>query len=352
MASTSQTPSLGLLGLPAEIRNEIYRHLLLAQRTKRHFGPGFASYSLHPNILRTSRQIYNEAIAIFQENQFIRLTTPWTFFKQDVMSQGKLPLIAEKKASLCELWHMKVVLDFTGCDSVEGISYDFIMCIEDLPHLCRLLFYTSCQWMDFNSKLHITLIVQDPSSDTTSSALPQALQEDLVMPFAILKGLGSLAVKGLNSKSVQKKVKKAMKKPNPSAGDYLEAAARLKDEGNTAFKAGQYQLSIKIYFQAYEAMHFIVDGKRFAIMLDGYFKTRPVVGGRFNGQRGDLIRHLLGSQLCWNITQAYLKLEEYCEAYMWAERAISDFEHADVQQMIADGTFSFRARTFPYLCHV
>lgn len=147
-----------------------------------------------------------------------------------------------------------------------------------------------------------------------------------------------MSITGSVTNPIKKRLKKAMKQPNPTAGDYLEAAARLKDEGNIAFKAGQYRLSINLYFQAYEAMHFIVDGKRFAIMLDGYFVKAPLDGGRFSGQRGDLIRHHLGSQLSWNIIQAYLKLEEYQEAYMWAERAISDIEHGNVQQIIADRT--------------
>lgn len=337
MPSGPQPSRLSFLGLPAELRNEVYCHLLLARRTKRHFGLGFASYNLYTNILCTNRQIHDEALAIFRENRFIYIRTPWTHLKNDVITQGKFPLIAEKKANMCKLWHMRMVLDVKG-QSVRGISYDYITCLEDLPALCKLLFYTSCQWGDFSSILHIALHVQDPSSNDQSSALPQALQEDFVMPFAILKGLGSMSITGSVTNPIKKRLKKAMKQPNPTAGDYLEAAARLKDEGNIAFKAGQYRLSINLYFQAYEAMHFIVDGKRFAIMLDGYFVKAPLDGGRFSGQRGDLIRHHLGSQLSWNIIQAYLKLEEYQEAYMWAERAISDIEHGNVQQIIADRT--------------
>jgi tetratricopeptide (TPR) repeat protein len=337
MPSEPQPARVSFLGLPAELRNEVYRHLLLARRTKRHFGLGFASYNLHVTILRTNQQIHNEALKVFHENRFIRIITPWTSFKKDVLIQGKFPLIAEEKASFCELWHMKMVLDFRG-DVDEDVFHNYITCLEDLPSLCKLLFYASCQFRDFSSLLHITLHIKDPNSDDDESSNPQALQEALVMPFAILKGLGAFAVRGLDSESVQKKVKKEMKKPNPTAGDYLETAAKLKDKGNAAFKEGQYRLSIRRYIKAYEAMHFIVDGKRFAIMLDGYFVITPLVGGRFDGQRGDLIRHQLGSQLSWNIIQAYLKLEEYQEAYMWAERAISDIEHADVQQVIADGT--------------
>jgi len=103
---------LSFLNLPAELRKEMNRHLLVGRRTKRYFGLGLASYNLHVAILRTTRQIYNEALKIFQANKFIRINTPWTTFKKDVITQGKFLMIAEKKANSCELWHMKVVLGF------------------------------------------------------------------------------------------------------------------------------------------------------------------------------------------------------------------------------------------------
>jgi len=157
--------------------------------------------------------------------------------------------------------------------------------------------------------LYITLYIRDPNIDDQPSPLQRPPQEALIIPFAILKGLAGLNVKCLDSKPAQKTLKKATKKPNSTAGDYLESAASLKDEGNAAFKEGKFRSSIKHYLQTYEAMHFIVDGKRFAIMLDGYFVTALLVCGRFDGRREDLIRHKLGSQLSWNLIQAYLKLE-------------------------------------------
>ena len=135
------------------------------------------------------------------------------------------------------------------------------------------------------------------------------------MPFAILKGLDGLTIKGARNKSVETELRKAMSVPNPTAVGYLESAAELKDAGNAAFKAGDYACSIETYIRAYEAMHFIIQGKRFAIMLNGYFATSPLVGGRFDGRCGDLVRHHLGPQLSWNILQAHLKMEDWEQAY-------------------------------------
>lgn len=253
--------------------------------------------------------------------------------------QGKFPVIAEGKrdSSLFMGFHMLVILDFMG-DANTSIYHNYLTCLDDLPHLCKLLFYASCEGPNFSSLLHVTLAITDPSKPSKKNVVPKGLQEALMMPWAILKGLDGLTIKGARNKDVEKKLRGAMKIPNPTAAEYLEEAAKLKDAGNVAFKAGDYALSIKTYIQAYEAMHFIVDGKRFAIMLDGYFASNPLTRGRFNGQRGDLIRHHLGTQLNSNILQAYLKLEDWTQAYFWGERAISDVEYANVQQSILDGT--------------
>ena len=204
--------------------------------------------------------------------------------------------------------------------------------------LCRLLFYNDCQSANFLSLLNVTLLLRDPTDKRRNSPLPEALQRSLIMPFSILKDLHDLKVEGLYSKAVEKDLRIAPRKPNPSAAEYLERAAVLKDEGNAAFKEKAYEASIEAFIKAYEAMQVIVEGKRFAIMLDGWFATTPLVGGRFDGKRGDLTRNRLGCQLSWNLIQAYLKINNFEQAYMWAERAISEIEYSNNQQQIWDGT--------------
>ncbi|MCJ1454687.1 hypothetical protein MMC28_005040 [Mycoblastus sanguinarius] len=338
MSSVVPPTKLSIFGLPVELRNEIYRNLLSTRRTKVNLGLGRACYSLQVAILRVNHQIYDESNKIFQENRFICISTPWSAFKADVLTQGKFPLIAEdEKALFFKNWHLIILLDWMG-DPHTGVFYNFLTCLEDLPLLCKLLFYTGCQSDNFNSLMHITLELKDPHAESEATALPKALQESLLMPFAILKGLDGVTIKGSKLKSVEKKLRKALQIPNPTAAGYLEEAAKLKDAGNAAFRAGDYAQSIRLYVNAYEAMHFVIDGKRFAIMLDCYFASNLLNEGRFARQRGDLIRHQLGSRLSWNIIQAYIKLEDWDQAYYWGERAISDIEYANVQQSILDGT--------------
>ena len=102
--------------------------------------------------------------------------------------------------------------------------------------------------------------------------LKNAFQESLLLPFAILKKLkkletGKNGIKPINT--VEKQLRRELKRPNPSAKQYLEKAAKLKDEGNEAYKAGEYARSIQLYFDAYAAMHINVIGRRFQVVLDG-----------------------------------------------------------------------------------
>ena len=316
-SSTLPPPKANLFTLPLEIRNEIYRHLLSTRLTRVDLGLGHARYDIQPAILATKRQIHDEGTAILSENKFISIITSWTSFKQDLLVQGKFPTIAERQSDdnvLLPVPHMFTALNSSAVDYDPKVCYEYLTCLDDLPYLCRLLFYTSCQIVDFNRSLHLTLAIQHPPG-RSDEAVSKKLQEDLMMPFAVLKGLGSLTVTGAKNNAVEKELRKAMKTPNPTAGEYLESAAKLKDAGDVAFKAGDYTGSIKIYIQAYEAMIFIVEGKRFAVMLDYYFASKILIEGRFSGQRGDLVRHHLGSQLSWNILQAYVKMEDWEQAY-------------------------------------
>ena len=111
---------------------------------------------------------------------------------------------------------------------------------------------------------------------------------------------------------------------------------KLKLEGNGAFKNGDYVPSIKEYHEAYAAIHTVVEGRRYAILLDGYFASPPLTG-KLAGQRRDLLRHQLGSQLNWKKMQAYLGLKDWQIDYFWGASAISDFEYAKVHQSILDG---------------
>ena len=125
------------------------------------------------------------------------------------------------------------------------------------------------------------------------------------MPLAILNGLDVLIITGARDEAVEG-TKNA--ESNGKSQSHRSSLSRVSGEA-LAFQAGDYEGSVSLYIRAYEAMHFIVECARFEMMLDRYFTNKPMIGGRFHGQRGDFIRHHLGSHLSWNILQAHLKLE-------------------------------------------
>src|SRR6267378_3922920 len=61
-----------LMKLPLEIRNRVYRELLLSENSLRMVDLESADINgLHPVILRTCRQVYNEATKVlYEENEF------------------------------------------------------------------------------------------------------------------------------------------------------------------------------------------------------------------------------------------------------------------------------------------
>jgi len=331
------TPSkIGFLDLPVELRNEIYRNLLTTKRTKRYYGLSYSSYHMEFSILRTNRQIYHEAQRIFRENKFIRISTPWPAFQTSIITEAKFPLIARcGNAMGFQRCYLQVILDYVADSNTKPV-HDYYSCLDDLPTFCENLFFFNCMNAGFTRALGIGLHLRDPYKK--SRTLPKVLQEQFLMPFAVLKDLDRLVVGGHDTKEVENQLRDAMKIPNPTVCDYLERAAKLKDSGNEEFKAGKFAQSISLYYEAYEAMQVKVDkGTRFAVFMDGYFTLTELRNGRYAGKRGDLVRHQLGSHLNFNLIQAYLKLEDWNNALKWGERAIDDIERNNAHQFISDG---------------
>ncbi|KAK3081365.1 hypothetical protein LTS18_007441, partial [Coniosporium uncinatum] len=87
---------LRFLDFPAEIREEVYRHLLTSDSVR---GPhptidGGIACRFDLSILRTSRQIHAEARKVFlSANTFVKIETPWTEAQHHVEQEGLVPLI-------------------------------------------------------------------------------------------------------------------------------------------------------------------------------------------------------------------------------------------------------------------
>lgn len=294
-------------------------------------------YELDVALLSVNRQVNDEAQAVLDQNQFVHIKA-WLDFNDDILAPVRFPLTAKDAAAKpFRRPHLAVSLEYFGNANKKMIRgcHTWVSCAEDIPQLCRLLHFFDCETPSFCQCLRLSLTVLDQCEGRVKIS-SQAMQEALLMPFAILKNLASFHLRGSKLESVEDKLRKTMKVPNPTPTDLLEGAMNIKLDGNAAFKNGDYALSIRKYHAAYAEMHTIVSGPTYAKLLDRWFANTPLTG-KLAGQRGDLLRHQLGLQLNWNILQAYLSLKDWGMAYYWGDRAISDIELANVHQRIFDG---------------
>ncbi|KAI9879609.1 MAG: hypothetical protein M1830_007969 [Pleopsidium flavum] len=334
--SSSVSNKFRFLDLPAELRNEVYRNLLSTKYNKRFDEVTCAFfYDLQLSILRTNRQIHTEALEVFHDNQFVRITCSWLAF-EDLLAEAKFPLIGAKYGKARNFTehpfkqhHMAVILDYME-DKYEELFITAITCQEDVGEFCKMLYYFDCSSPGFNQHLFITLAVQDPHQPR---ALSPEMQRSLLTPFGMLKDLEGAQFSGYITPSVALEVQEAMAIPAPTPEQSLEHATVLKDAGNAALQAGNYPLSISKYHQAYEAMHITVDGRRMIIRLEGFSTT--LQGGMYDGQRLDHVRHVLCARLNANIVLAYLKMADYHNAYFWGCRGVQGLKNQNGSSVLS-----------------
>ena len=118
----TDAPKPGLLTIPGELRNSIYRMLLTNQYVDQ--SKPFIRAPLHPAILRTNRQIYREAASIFQEEN------SW--------------IIAEVPASLFPVM-LKSIPGVFGTDS-DSIKYPVMRINLALPYPTRAVTFIIGDW--------------------------------------------------------------------------------------------------------------------------------------------------------------------------------------------------------------
>ena len=324
MASTTPSPTFRLLDLPGELRNRVYSELLSSQCVKQHLGHGFTRYNFCIALLQANRQIYFEARRIFRHNVFVRVTTPWREAEEHVATEGRVPMLAKgAKADNFTAWHLTAVLGSPHYVYPFGNpSCSWIMCREDLDTFCKLWFRSNLGNPGLNQHITLDLTIQDPyQADSHPS---KALQQSLMMPFGIVKGLDGLVVRGYKRDSVEKDLRAAMAIPDPTPSECIENAAKHKDMGNVELHASNYKFAISQYQEAFDSLYLDPDmhGERVAAQMSNFFNEK-LEAGTYKGQNADDVRNTLSIQLTANTVLAYLKLQDWSMAYLWGSRAIN-----------------------------
>ena len=318
------------LEYPPEIRIQIYSEILSTtnSRVESNDPEEPARYEYQLAILSTCRQIYREAKKVFQDNVFVKITTPWPEAIDHIRSEGKVPSVATgDKAQSFQDFHLWVFIDTpAGPHATNRGESSMLISLEDLESFNKFWHYSNLNFYGLNRHLRLKLTVRDPH--VPDRKIPKALQTRLLMPFGMIKGLDSFTVEGSKLlPSVDEALKKERAIPDTTPEECLEKGFALKEAGNALLKLGIYSQALQKYFDSFEAIHINVSGRVRTVHCDGFY-IRDLSSGTYKGQRGDFARGVLRVQLVANIVLAFLKLEDFVEAHFWGKRSILLFRHS------------------------
>ena len=317
--------SFPFLRLPAEIREHIYRETLYAKNVKIPPPPRSEEppqYNFDLSILRANRLIHREAKKIFEDNIFIKISTPWVQSIEHINNEGKVPLVSRgTKALPFKKHHLHVYIDTPDPHyrddvySEDANTVSMITTLDDLASFTAFWRYADLNHQQsLNPHLRLRLRLRDPH--VPSRKLPRLLQEQLLLPFEHVKGLGVFAIDGeMLLPSIQSRLAELRKLHEPTAAECIQRGVALKEEGNRALEAGNPLEALSLYNQSFAAIHIIVKGRLRTVHADGFFCTDMP-------SETHTARLLLRFKLVANIVLAYLKMKNWTEAHFWGKRTI------------------------------
>ncbi len=288
------------LDLPAEIREQIYGDVLSTANSKvdpiNFDEPGSYKYQL--NILCVNHQTYREAKKIFQDNVFVKITTPWPEAIEHIRSEGKVPSVTtgDRAASFRD-FHLWVFIDTPATPHPHHhAGFSMLICLEDLEAFTKMWHFSNLNHLGLNQHLRLKLTIQDPH--VPDRKIPKALQSRLLLPFGMIKDLHDFKVQGAKLlPSIEEALKKEREIPDPSPEQCLEKGFALKDAGNELLKAGSYRNALEKYIESFTAIHITISGRARIIHADGFY-IRELTSGAHKNMRGDYARMILRGTYC------------------------------------------------------
>ncbi|TKA77966.1 hypothetical protein B0A55_05806 [Friedmanniomyces simplex] len=318
-----------LLTLPPEIREHIYSLILHPDASRRYHENEYTSYDYRPALVlfRINRLIYIEARKVFRElNIFVSIETPWPEARHHVAREGHVPMIAAgAQAAKFNGHYLSVMIDAPEVPLDESQKQAFLVLLSDLDKFTTMWYYSNLSHPGLNEQLRLVLKLHDPyTPEYEEKRVLKSLQRKLILPFGVLRGLRSQTLTGDPKPypSIETELKELQAKPDASPEHCLREATRLKTEGNAELKQDNFHAALKLYDQAFTAIHIVNKGHIRHIHADRFF-TRELREPPYTGKNGQSERLILRVQLVANTCLAFNSLEDYGNARFWGLRTIT-----------------------------
>ena len=326
--------AFAFFNFPPEIREQVYKILLHSVNCRDNAadddeGP---HYHFDLSVLRVSRLMHHEATKVFQDNVFVKITTPWLEAISHVNSEGKVAIVARgDRASDFKGYHLRVYIntpDLAPWSAHPHESYSMITCIQELDAFTRIWHFSNLNNMrQLNPHLTLRLDLKNPHPPNEN--LPKALQRRLILPFGEVKDLHATEFdfhgKPFFGYPVDEEVKNTVIKiqriPAPTPEECIENALAHKKAGNEKMGAKAYSAALQEYFQAFAAIHIYISGRERQIHCDAYY-GQELSSGEYQHKYGHYVRMMLRVQLVANTVLAYVKMQNWEEAYFWGKRSV------------------------------
>ncbi|KAF2214002.1 hypothetical protein CERZMDRAFT_38720 [Cercospora zeae-maydis SCOH1-5] len=335
MACTEAFPRTHFLSLPPEVREEIYRLLLHPAANRTVHEDEYITYNYAPalQLFLTNRLIYIEARKVFRNlNQFVRIETPWPEARNHVATEGHVPIIiAGEKAAKYDKHIMTMSIDAPQHSSLAWDIQKFVILAEDVIMFAEMWMYSGLTHPGLNEHLRLIIELRDPYAvQGEEKKMSEALQRKLLLPFGVIKSLNAVSkdhgtiFKGdlKPSPKVEKEMRVLQAEPYRSPEHCLRESTRLKFEGNAELAKRNFQGALKLYGEAWKAIHIVVRGRQRHIHADAFF-ARELRETPYTGKNGQTERLMLRIQLVANTCEVYLRMKEWELCQFWGMRTIA-----------------------------
>ena len=236
-------------------------------------------HDFQPAILRTSKHINSEARRfLYNDNLFVLVRYSHAHRDPfDLLRTQGLTLLAAKadevdcfRSSLRISMHVDLYIQ--GRED-SGVESQFVIAANELLFFCKILRQLNNKWPGLLAALNLVLGVfpssqlhieasEDigPSRQITWSPRSLTQQRILLEPFTTLHSMLEFNIADVHGKTerldarlMQNVKKQATQSPNSMEGS-MATIAQLKEQGNEAFRAGDFLLANKLYGSTMQTM--------------------------------------------------------------------------------------------------